>query len=235
MVLDRQRRVYTEPSRVREINHEGKYFNVPGPHLTQPSPQRTPVILQAGTSKAGKTFAAQHAEAIFVAGHSPSVVAKNIAEIRELAKTEYGRDPQKIKFLALICPIIGKTEEEAQEKFKYYRSLGSIDGALALFGGWTGINLDVYGEDEELRNVPSNAIRYVHSSFKCQAISLTGAGPPSRAGPRRRPKSPDGPRRPSASTSQSADWAQRRSEPQNRSQTRWSAGCARPTSTASTW
>jgi alkanesulfonate monooxygenase SsuD/methylene tetrahydromethanopterin reductase-like flavin-dependent oxidoreductase (luciferase family) len=117
------------------------------------------VILQAGTSKAGKTFAAQHAEAIFVAGHSPSVVAKNVAEIRELAKTQYGRDPSSIKFLALLCPVLGKTEEEAKEKFAYYRSLGSIDGALALFGGWTGIDLDVYGDDEELRSVPSNAIR----------------------------------------------------------------------------
>ncbi|KAL4937285.1 luciferase-like domain-containing protein [Aspergillus oleicola] len=161
VVLDRQRRVYTDPSLVREINHVGKYFDVPGPHLCQPSPQRTPVILQAGTSKAGKQFAAQHAEAIFVAGHSPSVVAKNIAEIRELASRDYGRDSKNIKFLALLCPILGRTEEEASEKFQYYRSLGSIDGALALFGGWTGIDLDVYGEDEELRSVPSNAIRYV--------------------------------------------------------------------------
>jgi alkanesulfonate monooxygenase SsuD/methylene tetrahydromethanopterin reductase-like flavin-dependent oxidoreductase (luciferase family) len=159
VVLDRERGVYTEPSRVRQINHSGKYFNVPGPHLCQPSPQRTPVILQAGTSKAGKTFAAQHAEAIFVAGHSPAVVAKNVAEIRQLAKSEYGRDPQSIKFLALLCPVLGRTEEEALEKFKYYRSLGSIDGALALFGGWTGIDLDTYGEDEELRHVESNAIR----------------------------------------------------------------------------
>jgi len=159
VVHDRERGVYTEPSRVRQINHEGKYFNVPGPHLTQPSPQRTPVILQAGTSKAGKTFAAQHAEAIFVAGHSPSVVAKNVAEIRQLAQSQFGRDPQSIKFLALLCPVLGLTEEEAQEKFKYYRSLGSIDGALALFGGWTGIDLDQYGDDEELRHVESNAIR----------------------------------------------------------------------------
>ncbi|KAL4900433.1 hypothetical protein BDW74DRAFT_188284 [Aspergillus multicolor] len=159
VVLDKERRIYTEPSRVREINHAGKFFNVPGPHLCQPSPQRTPVILQAGTSKAGKTFAAQHAEAIFVAGHSPSVVAKSVKEIRELAASEYGRDPASIKFLALLCPVLGKTEEEAREKFAYYRSLGSIDGALALFGGWTGIDLDVYGDDEELRSVPSNAIR----------------------------------------------------------------------------
>ncbi|KAJ5769560.1 hypothetical protein N7520_004119, partial [Penicillium odoratum] len=159
VVLDRERGVYTEPSRVRQINHAGKYFNVPGPHLCQPSPQRTPVILQAGTSKAGKTFAAQHAEAIFVAGHSPSVVAKNVAEIRQLAKSEFGRDPQSIKFLALLCPVLGRTEEEALEKFEHYQSLGSIDGALALFGGWTGIDLDTYGDDEELRHVESNAIR----------------------------------------------------------------------------
>lgn len=88
-------------------------------------------------------------------------MAKNIAEIRDLAKTQFGRDPQSIKFLALLCPILGRTEEEAQEKFRYYRSLGSIDGALALFGGWTGIDLDTYGDDQELRNVESNAIRYV--------------------------------------------------------------------------
>jgi alkanesulfonate monooxygenase SsuD/methylene tetrahydromethanopterin reductase-like flavin-dependent oxidoreductase (luciferase family) len=161
VVLDRERGIYTDPSRVREINHEGKYFNVPGPHLCQPSPQRTPVILQAGTSKAGKTFAAQHAEAIFVAGHSPAVVAKNIAEIRAMAQADFGRDPKSIKFLALLCPVLGRTEEEAREKFQYYRSLGSIDGALALFGGWTGINLDTYGDDEELRHVESNAIRWV--------------------------------------------------------------------------
>lgn len=159
VVLDRKRRVFTEPSRVRKINHEGKYYTVPGPHICQPSPQRTPVLMQAGTSKAGKNFAAQHAEAIFVAGHSPSTCAKNVAEIRELAKTKYGRDPKSIKFLALVCPILGKTEEEALEKFKDYRAHGSIEGALALFGGWTGIDLEKYDDDQELRQVESNAIR----------------------------------------------------------------------------
>lgn len=156
---DRERGVYTEPSRVRLINHEGKYYTVPGPHICQPSPQRTPLILQAGTSKAGKSFAAHHAEAIFVAGHSPSVVSKNIAEIRELARTEFGRDPRSLKFLALFCPVLGRTEEEAQKKFDDYRNIGSIEGALALFGGWTGIDLNQYDDDQELRHVESNAIR----------------------------------------------------------------------------
>ena len=160
VVLDREKGVYTDPERVREINHVGEFFNVPGPHICQPSPQRTPLLLQAGTSKAGKTFAAQHAEAVFVAGHSPSVVAKSIAEIRHMANTQFGRNPQNIKFLAMCCPVLGRTEDEAVRKFDDYRQYGSTEGALALFGGWTGIDLAKYGDDEELRQVESNAIKY---------------------------------------------------------------------------
>ncbi|KAB5582998.1 dibenzothiophene desulfurization enzyme A, partial [Coniochaeta sp. 2T2.1] len=157
--LNKETGVYTDPALVREINHEGKYFNVPGPHIVAPSPQRTPLLLQAGTSRAGKQFAAQHAEAIFVSAHAPSVCAKNIADIRGLAKSQYGRDPSSIKVLALVTPILGRTEEEAQAKLADYRKYASHEGALALFGGWTGIDLNQYGDNEELRHVESNAVK----------------------------------------------------------------------------
>lgn len=157
--LNRQAGIYTDPSLVRTINHKGTYFSVPGPHICQPSPQRTPLLLQAGTSKAGKQFAAQHAEAIFVSAHAPAVCAKNIAEVREIAKTRYGRDPKNIKVLALITPILGHTSEEARAKFDEYKKFASQEGALALFGGWTGIDLGKYGDEEELRHVESNAVR----------------------------------------------------------------------------
>jgi len=159
VVLDREKGLYTLPERVRRINHVGRYFNVPGPHICQPSPQRTPLLLQAGTSKAGKEFAAQHAEGVFVTGHSPSVVAKNIADIREMAKTKFGRRPEDIKFLTMLCPILGRTQEEAQAKYDEYRSYASIEGALALLCGWTGIDFGKYGDDEELRQVESNAVK----------------------------------------------------------------------------
>ncbi|KAI5363183.1 putative Luciferase-like domain-containing protein [Septoria linicola] len=150
---------FTDPERVREINHVGKFHTVSGPHICQPSPQRTPLLLQAGTSKSGKLFAAQHAEAVFVAGHSPIAVAANIADIRKSAQEKFGRDPQKIKFLAMFCPVLGKTEEEAKAKYEDYISYGSEEGALALFGGWTGSDLSPYGDDQELTQVESNAIR----------------------------------------------------------------------------
>jgi alkanesulfonate monooxygenase SsuD/methylene tetrahydromethanopterin reductase-like flavin-dependent oxidoreductase (luciferase family) len=104
-------------------------------------------------------FAAQHAEVIFVSAHAPQVCAKSIKEIRELAKTQFGRDPSNIKVLALVCPILGKTEEEAQAKLADYKQYASHEGALALFGGWTGMDLSKYGDDEELREVESNAVK----------------------------------------------------------------------------
>lgn len=157
--LDREKGIYTDPKLVRTIDHVGKYYTVPGPHICQPSPQRTPLLLQAGTSKAGKAFAARHAEAIFVAGHSPGVVAANIADIRRMARDEFGRDPASLKFLALVCPILADTHEAAVAKYQDFLRHGSEDGALALFGGWTGIDMAQYGDDEELRHVESNAIR----------------------------------------------------------------------------
>lgn len=151
--------MFIDPELVRRINHKGKYFDVPGPAITLPSPQRTPLLLQAGTSRPGRLFAAQHAEAIFVSVHSPAAVAKSIAEVRQLAKDQFNRDPASIKVLAMICPILGSTEEEAQVKYADYRRYASSEGALALFGGWTGIDLDQYGDDEELRHVESNAVK----------------------------------------------------------------------------
>ncbi len=158
VVREVKKGIYTDPTGVRQINHVGKYYTVPGPHICQPSPQRTPVLMQAGTSSSGKRFASKNAEAIFVAGHSPSVVAKSIKDIRAQAKG-FGRDDSSVKFLAMICPILGKTEEEAKAKYEEYLSYGSEDGAFALFGGWTGIDLSKYDDDEELRHVESNAIR----------------------------------------------------------------------------
>ncbi len=132
--LDRKRGIFTSPDLVRRIDHNGKFYSVPGPHIVHPSPQRTPLLLQAGTSKSGKLFAAQHAEAIFVSAHAAAVCAKSISEIRQTAREKFGRDPSNIKVLALVTPILGRTEEEAKAKLNDYRQYASLDGASALFG-----------------------------------------------------------------------------------------------------
>jgi FMN-dependent oxidoreductase (nitrilotriacetate monooxygenase family) len=130
VIQDRENKVYTDPSKVHYINHVGQYFKVKGPHLTQPSRQRTPVLFQATGSNAGKEFAGRHAEAVFTGGNSPAAVRANIADMRSRAAS-YGRDPQNIKFLAGANIIVGKTADEASAKIDDYKRYLSAEARLA--------------------------------------------------------------------------------------------------------
>ncbi len=172
VVHDAASAVYTRPERVRQINHRGKYFeSVPGPHICEPSPQRSPVIYQAGSSGPGMAFAAKHAEVIFIAAHKPEVAKKRVEAARSGAAAA-GRDPASLKVLALLCPIVGATDEEARRKYDQHLAHGSDQGALALFGGWTGIDLSTYSDDEELRATESNAIKSAVENFATQDPSV---------------------------------------------------------------
>ncbi|KAJ5888559.1 hypothetical protein N7495_008600 [Penicillium taxi] len=149
---------YANPRAVRQINHKGKYFQVPGPHLCEPSPQRTPFILQAGTSTAGKAFAAKHAEAIFLHAQKPELVRPSVDSIREQAAA-LGRNPQDIKVIAGALVIVAETDEAAKSKFDEFKKYGDEEGALALFGGWTGYDLSTYTDDQDFRFVGQPAVR----------------------------------------------------------------------------
>lgn len=94
-----------------------------------PSPQRTPVLFQAGTSKTGAAFAAKHAEAIFLNPSTVSQAKKVIADARAAAAA-IGRDPKRLKFFPCIVPIIGRTEEEAKEKYDLAVKNADIVGGL---------------------------------------------------------------------------------------------------------
>jgi FMN-dependent oxidoreductase (nitrilotriacetate monooxygenase family) len=150
VVADKESGTYIVSDGVRKINHKGKYFDVPGPHFCEPSPQRTPFLFQAGVSEAGNDFGGKHGEAIFVGGQTPEGVRVTVDNIRDVAKRE-GRDPNHIKVLVGINVIIAATDEEAQAKRKEYLAYSDTEGALALFGGWTGVDLSGYSDDDDFR------------------------------------------------------------------------------------
>ncbi|KAK6458406.1 pristinamycin synthase-like protein [Scheffersomyces xylosifermentans] len=160
VVLDEKRGVYTDPERLRQINYDGKFFKVPGPTITEPTPQRLPVVLQAGTSKAGLQYAARNAEAVFINGSTPEALGAKIKELKALVKS-YGRSPDDVKVVQLVTTIVGETHEEAEEKYKEYLSYADVEGAQAIFGGWTGIDMNQYDWDQELDQVESNAVRSI--------------------------------------------------------------------------
>ncbi|EGW30704.1 uncharacterized protein SPAPADRAFT_72649 [Spathaspora passalidarum NRRL Y-27907] len=158
VVLDKKRGIFSDPERIREINYKGEFFDVPGPNITEPTPQRLPVILQAGSSSKGMKYAAQNAEAVFITGMTPEGLGYKIKQLKEEVK-KAGRDPATVKTVQLVTVIVAPTHEEAVAKFKEYKELSDIEGAQALFGGWTGIDLAKYGWDEELDKIEGNAIR----------------------------------------------------------------------------
>lgn len=161
VVEDKESGQYAIADRVRQIHHKGKYFDVPGPHLCEPSKQRTPFLFQAGTSKSGREFGAKHAEAIFVGGQLPEQVRPSVDAIRELAKDKYGRDPRSIKMIVGITIIVAETDEAAEAKHAELLSYGDREGALALFGGWTGVDLSTYTDDEDFRFIGKPAIQSI--------------------------------------------------------------------------
>jgi FMN-dependent oxidoreductase (nitrilotriacetate monooxygenase family) len=132
VVNDREHGVFTDPSHVRYIHHVGDRHRVSGPHIVHPSPQRTPVIFQATGSPAGIEFAGRHAEVVFTGGRT-SEEFKKAADGMRSAAVRHGRQADDVKFIAMAGVIVGRTEEEAADKWKLYQQHTSLDGILAHY------------------------------------------------------------------------------------------------------
>ncbi|HLJ05877.1 MAG TPA: LLM class flavin-dependent oxidoreductase, partial [Acetobacteraceae bacterium] len=155
---DRDARIYADPTRIHRVKHDGMYYKVDAIHLSEPSPQRTPVLYQAGASDRGRAFAAEHAECIFVNGQFRHNVRDIVGDIRAQAKG-FGRDPHDIKVFVGATVVVAPTEAEAQDKLAEYREYASSEGALAHYSASVGVDFSRYGPDEPIRFVKTNALR----------------------------------------------------------------------------
>ncbi len=144
VLRDREAGVFADPSKVHYIDHDGPYFKLPGPHLGEPSPQRTPVIFQATASPRGKLFAGRHAEAVFLGGSTIEGAAADVAEIRRLAE-ENGRDRDDVKIFSQVRIVTGRTHDDAERKVEEhaaYREVGLGFGSFDLSRYAPGVYLD---------------------------------------------------------------------------------------------
>jgi FMN-dependent oxidoreductase (nitrilotriacetate monooxygenase family) len=164
VIRDKKSGIFTRADKVHKIVHEGEYYRVDAIHLSEPSPQRTPVLYQAGASNAGCDFAAKHAECVFLLGPSKQVVAPRVADIRARAHRQ-GRNPADIKIFNLMTVITARTEADAQAKYDEYRSYISHRGALTLLAGWTGIDFSKFALDEVIQYIKNDAINSAVEAF----------------------------------------------------------------------
>ncbi|TPQ37982.1 MULTISPECIES: LLM class flavin-dependent oxidoreductase [Cupriavidus] len=160
----RETGVYVDPSKVHPVQHDGEYFRLDGIHLSEPSRQRTPVLYQAGTSPKGQAFAGKHAECVFVSSPTKHVMTQTVKKLRAAA-VEQGRNPEDVIVFAAMNVIVGRTEEEAQEKLREYRKYASYEGALTLMSGWTGIDFSSCDPNDTVKHIRNDSMHTAIDRF----------------------------------------------------------------------
>ncbi|MDF2681340.1 MAG: monooxygenase [Brevibacillus sp.] len=171
-VRDKESGVFFDPKKMHALHHKGEFFSVQGPLNIGRSKQGQPVIFQAGASEDGKSFAATWADAIFT-GHLTLSDAQQFYEDIKSRAADSGRNPDEVIIMPGIAPIIGRTEEEAEQKYQELANLVSIEQALAYLGRYYDHHdFSVYALDEpfpDLGEVGKNSFQSTTERIKRDA------------------------------------------------------------------
>jgi long-chain alkane monooxygenase len=158
LLQDRASGVHADPARIHKIHHIGERYRVEGPHLVSPSPQRTPLLFQAGSSPIGRDFAARHAEAQFIITPDPESARKLIDATRRLV-VSHGRRFDELKFFQGLSFVIGSTEEEARRREIELEDKIDLDAMISHMGGALGIDFGNHGLDTPLTDIDTQGVR----------------------------------------------------------------------------
>ncbi len=145
---DKESGVFFDPEKMHRLNHEGEFFSVQGPLNISRSKQGRPVLIQAGSSEAGKNFASKVADAVFTGQSSLEGAAEFYRDVKERA-ARHGRDPNEILILPGCAPIVGRTPQEAEKKYQEIANLVVIEDALNYLGRYfNDMDFSPYGLDD---------------------------------------------------------------------------------------
>ena len=170
VLKDKAQRIFSDPAKVHAIQHQGQFYQSQGVFQVSPSPQRTPVLYQAGASHRGLAFATQHAEGIFIGGDRPEKIKQQVDKIRALAVSQ-GRDTNSVKIFVGITVVTAETDALAQEKLAEYIRYASPEAGLAHYSSSVGIDLSKFADDEAIPYQKTNSIASVNQKFKEQSIT----------------------------------------------------------------
>ncbi|MFU9047484.1 LLM class flavin-dependent oxidoreductase [Acinetobacter tibetensis] len=170
VLKNKAQRIFTDPAKVHAIQHQGQFYQSQGVFQVSPSPQRTPVLYQAGASPRGLAFATQHAEGIFIGGDRPEKIKQQVDKIRALTVAQ-GRDANTVKIFVGITVVTAETDALAQEKLAEYIRYASPEAGLAHYSSSVGIDLSKFADDEAIPYQKTNSIASVNQKFKEQTIT----------------------------------------------------------------
>jgi long-chain alkane monooxygenase len=156
VVMDRESGTYADYHKVRPINYEGKFFKVRGPLNTVRSPQGRPVFVQAGGSPRGRAFAAKHSDSIIATANGIGGMKAYRDDVRRHAAS-FGRNPDDIKVLFLVYPVLAESDADAYAKReRMVSSPAFIERALASVSTVTDIDFSKFALDEPLPRLTTN-------------------------------------------------------------------------------
>lgn len=130
---NRETGVYADKTKLRRLNHKGRFFRIEGPLNIARSKQGQPVVFQAGASDSGIRLAGKHADAVFTNGGPFEEAKAFYAQVKQSAIAQ-GRGSADVGIFPGIGPIIGATAEEAEEKYQAIRNLVTTEEALLYLG-----------------------------------------------------------------------------------------------------
>lgn len=171
VLRDKASGIFTDASKVHPVHHLGETYRLDSIHMVEPSPQRTPVLFQAGASARGREFAAAHAECVFVSSIDKETLVPVMADLRARA-VAHGRGSRDVLCLALMTCIVGRTDAEAREKLAEYQRFINPEAALASMSGFTGIDLSHYAMDDPFPDVKQDS--GVHSIVDSLSRAMGG-------------------------------------------------------------
>ena len=139
---------FIDPSRMHRLDHQGEFYSVQGPLALSRSKQGRPVLIQAGSSEAGRNFASKHADVIFTGQGGIPAAREFYDDVKERA-ARHGRNPEEILILPGCAPIVGETEAEAERKYLEIAGLVEVEDALNYLGRYfNDMDFSEYGLDE---------------------------------------------------------------------------------------
>ncbi|MBR0655871.1 LLM class flavin-dependent oxidoreductase [Roseomonas arctica] len=153
VIADRQTGQYVDASKVKALDHVGRFFQVKGPMTTARCPQGRPVIIQAGSSEPGLALAARTAEIVFSVVQDLSEAKLAYRALKSRLPT-YGRSATDVALLPGVMPVIGRTDAEAREKLNTLQGFLGPTSALIMLSGRLGMDVSGFDPDDLVPDLP---------------------------------------------------------------------------------
>jgi FMN-dependent oxidoreductase (nitrilotriacetate monooxygenase family) len=144
-LFDKASGIFFDQSKLHALNHVGEHFKVRGPLTIKRTPQGRPVLVQAGAAQQGLEIAARSADVVYSASHDLASAQAYYADVKG-RMVKYGRDPDSLKVMPGVTLFIGRTPEEAREKYDMLNALVEPQLGLSYLYGQMG-DLSAYPLD----------------------------------------------------------------------------------------